>query len=47
MPSCKEVNPKKVIVHFEKDRGGYEKGKLSDIMPTDENPAMLIDGEND
>lgn len=41
---CAEVNPKQVVVHFEKDEG-YEKGSLAEIMPTTDVPEVLIDAE--
>lgn len=40
---CTLVDPAKITVHFEKDRGGYEKGELADIMPAGDAPEVLID----
>jgi hypothetical protein len=41
--ACVEVNPAKVVVHFEQNDGRYLKGSLAELMPTSDAPEVLID----
>lgn len=40
---CQEVEPRKIVVHFEQNDGKYQKGNLGEIMPSDDVPDVLID----
>lgn len=40
---AEEVNPKDVVVHFEKDDGTYEPGTLEELMPAGDAPEVMLD----
>lgn len=42
-----EVNPNEVVVHFEQQDGTFQPGTLTEIMPLDGNPEVVIDGDVD
>ena len=40
-----ELNPATYLVHYEQDDGSFEPGPLSHMMPNNEIPVVLIEGE--